>query len=470
MAGVVPLDDLPANLVPAGDLPDELSPAMTKTAEPQQPSAFGNAISTITENPYVQSAGTMVKKAALPMAGGQAGLMAGTAIGGPVGGVIGESLGSGIGEAANQLVGINEPSLAEIGLAMAAGPVMRGLAAGVKTGTSALLKAAGGRQAIADIAEGVAKKLFSPVTSSEDLFAQVASKGAINVPAVSTASAITSTLAAEAKRAPTAVRESIEAALMPLQKFYQPMPGVASTHTAADLAVEAKRLRGMASAAFKNNNPDLGHALSTVRKAIFDDAAASGVPEIREAVKAYRREAAVEELQGILRQANPLKSFKDLQDKNALFRDVFTRSEQDQIKNLLNKMATVTPSGFSGVAGRAISTVMGQQAAGVTGAIAGFVAPEIAAGVIATKPGRVLMEKLLVGNTWDAPRAAALAQFWRAQRAEDAKSGDIAEQVKNALKDPATSIEDKIAQAQMRSAIIAAGTGGVESAVQGARY
>ena len=439
--------------------------AMTKTAAP---SAISNAVSAVTDNSYVQGAATMVKKAAIPTAMQAGGAYVGGMVGGPPGAIIGESIGGGVGEATNQLLGVNEPSLAEIGLAMAAGPVMRGLVGGLKTVGGAALKAAGGRQVIADIAEGVAKKLFNPAIGSDDLFKQIATKNNVSVPTIRTGNSITSTLNEWAGKPETSIKKEVLDALEPLQGFYQAMPGVASTRGAADLAGDASDYRLLASRAYKAGNYKLGNALSGVRKAIFDDAEAVAVPELREAVKAYRRESAVEELQGILRQANPLKYYKDLQDKNALFRDVFSDREQGQIKNLLNKMATVSPSGFSGVAGRAITTVMGEHAGGITGGIAGFIAPEIAAGVLSTKPGRALMEKLLVGNTWDAPKAAVLAQFWRAQRAEDAQSGNIAAQVASALKDANVPIEDKISQAQMRAAIVAGGRGGMAGQVKAA--
>lgn len=65
-----------------------------------------------------------VKPAVLPTAGGIAGAAFGGGLGTPFGmtvpgGVIGGGIGSGLGEAANQLLGITEPSLAEIGKATA---------------------------------------------------------------------------------------------------------------------------------------------------------------------------------------------------------------------------------------------------------------------------------------------------------------------------------------------------------------
>jgi hypothetical protein len=324
------------------------------------------------------------------------------------------------------------------------------------------LKASGGRQVIADIAEGISKKLFNPVVSSEDLFAEVASKSGVQVPTIKTGNAIAAAIKGEATNPDTPIKAEIVAILDPLKHFYQPMSGVASTRGAAELAADAKRFRFMASKAYKEGNSDLGNALSHVRNAIFDDAEAVGAPELRAAVKAYRKEAAVEELQGVLRQANPMKAYKDLQVKNALFGNVFSDAEQKQIDNLLKQMSTVTPSGFSGVAGRMLSTLGGEHVGGKVGAIVGFIAPEMAAGVLSTSAGRKVMEKLLVGNTWDAPKAAALAQFWRAQKAKDAQDGQLAADVKAALRNPLFSIDDKISQAQLRAAFIGAGQGGAD--------
>jgi hypothetical protein len=404
-----------------------------------------NTIAGITGSTMAGNAAGMVVKSALPTAGSIVGLS--------IAGIPGEAIGSGLGEIANQGLGITEPSVAAIGLAMAAGPVVRGVMGVGKTLVGAALKAGGGRQAIAEIAEGLTAKLFNPIQSSDDLLAAAARKSATTVPTTSTAQAITDTLKAESKRPLTSIRKSIEKELEPLATFYQPMPNMTVSQSATEIATEAKRLRLVASQAFKDGNTELGHAISKVRNSMFDDASRANVPELRQYVTAYRRESAVEELQGIMRQANPLKAYKDLQTKNALFRNVFNDTEQEQIKNILKKMSTVTPSGFSGVAGRGIAAFAGSQVGGVAGGIAGFIGPEVAAGAISTKIGRNFMEKLLVGGTWDAPRAAALAQFWRAQMAQDATSGNIAEQVRQALKSSEVSTDDKIAAAAYQSGI-----------------
>lgn len=67
---------------------------------------------------------------ALPTIGGVAGATLGGALTLPFGGsgaLVGESVGSMLGEGANQLFGITDPSLTQIGLAGAGGPVLRGV-------------------------------------------------------------------------------------------------------------------------------------------------------------------------------------------------------------------------------------------------------------------------------------------------------------------------------------------------------
>jgi hypothetical protein len=407
-----------------------------------------NFVSDLTGNLDAATATGIAIKSALPMAGSLVGLH--------IAGIPGEAIGGALGEMGNQALGVTEPSIAAIGMAMAAGPVVRTGMGIAKTVVGAALKAGGGRAAISEIAEGLTAKLFNPVVSSDDVLAEIAKKGNISIPATSTAQSITDILKAEARRPMDAIRQSIEDALGPLKNFYQPMKGVSVTQDASEVAVQAKRLRLLSKEAYKAGNTDLGHALSNVRNGMFDDAERVGVPELRQYVKTFRKEAAVEELQGIMRQATPLKAFKDLQKKNALFKDSFDPHEQEQIKNILKKLSTVSPSGFSGVAGRGIAVLGGQQMGGVGGAIAGFIAPEMAAGMIATKMGRSFMEKLLVGGTWDAPRAAAMGQLWRSQMAEDATSGNIAERVQAMLKDSNTSVDEKISAAAMRTGIIEA--------------
>jgi hypothetical protein len=399
-----------------------------------------NAVSSITGSDMAGAATGMAIKSALPMAG--------SIIGMSLIGIPGDPIGAAIGTIANQALGIEEPSIAAIGLAMAAGPVARtGMMVG-KSVLGAALKAGGGREVVSGIAEKLTERLFNPIVSSDELFAAAAQKANVPIPAFNTARSIADTLAAEAKRADTPIKQSILKALNPLKNFYQnSAPG------AGEIATEAKRLRLMSKEAFNKGNPDLGNALSNVRNSMFDDAARSGVPELRAAATTYRREAAIEDLQGVMRQHNPLKHYEDLKDKNALFRGVFSKTEQKQIEHILKQMSTVSPSG---VMGRLLTTVGGQQVGGWKGAVAGFIAPEIAAKVISTGPGRKFMEHLLIGGKWDEHSAAALGQYWRAQYAEDAQSGDVFKRVQAMLKDSNTSVDEKISAAAMRTGIIEA--------------
>jgi hypothetical protein len=234
---------------------------------------IANAVESVTGSSMAGNAAGTVVKSALPMAGSIVGLY--------MAGIPGEAIGGALGEIGNQGLGITEPSVAEIGLAMAAGPVARGVIGAGKHLLGAALKAGGGRQVIAEVAEGLTAKLFNPIQSSDDLLAAAARKANVTIPTIRTAQAITNTLRTEGGRANTPVKQSIKQALEPLEEFYQAMPGVGSATNASEMAVEAKRLRLMSSQAFKDGNPDLSHALSNVRNAMFDDAAKSGVPDLR---------------------------------------------------------------------------------------------------------------------------------------------------------------------------------------------
>lgn len=501
MAGeIVPQSDLPDNVVPVEDLPASIS--MVKQApSPLAPvgdwlNTAGNAVASntgllggeISQHPITQYLASTAKKAALPMAGQTAGLYAGTAMGGPAGGVIGESLLGGAGEMANQMLGITEPSWKEVALAMAAGPVTRGLIGGLRTVGGSLVRSFGGRQVIADAAADVAENMLKPVSSSEFLFNQ-ASSVAKTIPTPKTAQTIGTILKTEASR-PGSVAKEITAALesygtkfggtstaaITAEDFAKITPGQienllpeaktaneaiaraigkasgAGASNAQDLAIAARDLRYAASVAYKIGNSRLGNALGDVRQAMFEDAANSGVPVFKEAAKAYAKESSINELQAIIRSPQPLKAFETALDKNKLFAsavDQWTDAEKAQVKSLLVKLTTVAPSGFSGVAGRALTAVGGNIIGGKIGAALGFIAPDVVAYALSKPAGRAYMEKLLIGNVWDAPRAAALGQWVRASQAQDAQSGDTAKAIKAALQSTDISYESKIRAAQM---------------------
>jgi hypothetical protein len=112
----------------------------------------------------------------LPTAGNIAGGALGGGIGTPFGmtipgAMIGESIGGGLGEGANQLLGITEPSLSQIGLAMAAPPAMRGAIGGLKAGIARIPGAAVELQALGTkMAKEMAGKTVQPSGTSQELF------------------------------------------------------------------------------------------------------------------------------------------------------------------------------------------------------------------------------------------------------------------------------------------------------------
>jgi hypothetical protein len=447
----------------------------TKTADTNDPGVIEAVMSYA--RPLIDNAGPLVdtiKKAALPLAGQLGGAAAGLASPVPGGVYMGEAVGAMVGEYLNQKLGITEQSMGEVVLAGAMPGVARGVIGGTRLAAGEILKVFGGRQAVVDIAESITKRILTPKVSSEQLFTRALAKSG-SIPMSKTAQAVEDIATKELGNLPTDISAAIKSALQPIAPYVTPQPAqmapssilnqygkpvmtqvkaaTTGTHNIEQISTAVKDLRLQASLAYKSGNSRLGNILSNVRNAIFDDAASSGVPELREAAKAYRKEAAIEELGGVLRQAQPLKAYKDLQDKNALFRDVFSNSEQATIKQIMSKLSTAAPSGFSGVLGRTITAAGGQAVGGPAGAVAGAMMPDMAAYALTTSPGRKLMEKLLVGNVWDANKTAALATWFRAARAEDAQAGDIAENVSRALKDTSVPIEEKIKTAQERDQI-----------------
>lgn len=386
---------------------------------------------------------TMIKKGALPTAGAIVGGSVGSAIG--VGPIIGGSVGAGAGSALNQTLGITESSGADILMDMAMPPLASIAMGTLKQVGGSVLKAFGGRQNVAAIADDIVSRLYTPKVSSGDLFTRALST-TNPIQATKTAQVIDDVLQREAAAAPTEVNQAIINAVKPLELYFK-----APNRSVAMIDSAVKDLRLASSAAYKSGNSRLGNTLSEIRNALFDDAEASGVGALKEAAKAYRRESAVEELGSVLRQAQPLKAFKDLQDKNALFRGAFDESEKTQIEAVMRRLAQSAPSGFSGVLGRVLASGAGAQVAGMGGAVVGGTLPDMAAYALSTAPGRRFMGKLLTGqNVWDAPKTAALATFVRAQMAEDASTGTVAQNVTKALQDINVPVEVKIQIAQER--------------------
>ena len=127
--------------------------------------------------------GEMTVPAILPtmgQIGGAAvgGLVASPSIGGvPAGVVAGEAMGGGIGEGVNQLLGITEPSAAQIGLAGASGPAGRAIGGVLSPIGKRFLKRMPGTSVVLQeeavgAARGISKR-FAPIQEAHDLFGLV---------------------------------------------------------------------------------------------------------------------------------------------------------------------------------------------------------------------------------------------------------------------------------------------------------
>jgi hypothetical protein len=141
-----------------------------------------------------------------------------------------------------------------------------------------------------------------------------------------------------------------------------------------------------------------------------------------------------------------------------LFKGTFNASELADIGRVLNKMSTVTPSGGSGVIGRAVlagagSTISSNPITSMAGAATGAFVPEVAAKLLATNWGRRAIEKNLLGKPLDNTTMARIATIMRGDYAD---SGNIKEAVHSILKNEKIPTANKI-----KAAMVGAQGGGV---------
>lgn len=379
--------------------------------------------------PGKTAVGKEIAKGILPTLGGIGGGALGgvvtspTIAGVPAGVLAGEMAGAGLGEKANQMIGLTEPSNTAIMTSAAAAPIGRAVMGAGRWGLTQVIKGFGGRELVSDAAEGLLRKWMSPKVPAKELYDQ-AEQQALNVyaPVFKTQQALNDIIAAEKGRAPTSVNKEILSTLDPLNKFFAPGQGAGSgtrAIPAADIIEEAQRLRSMASSAYDSGNTKLYQKINQVRAAMLDDLDASGVGVVKEANAAYRKEMALDELMRVVRKPKPFKEFKDLMDDNPLVAGAFSGGERDQITSLLKKIAWVAPTGGSGVIGKTITTGVGGYLGGGTGAVAGYLTPDLIKTVISTPFGRNFTRKLLQGKDFmDEPMGAALAVFARGLMAQ----------------------------------------------------
>jgi hypothetical protein len=352
----------------------------------------------------------------LPVAGSMAGTALGTAfpVLGPATPVVAESLLSAGGEALAQGLGWSEPSMTAIGAAALAGPAGR-LVKPAWQGTKELgVKLFAGRDVVAEAAESLLKSWLNPAESAASLYARAQATRAM-IPYGETARVVQDITQKEIGKFPLPVQREILNVLEPIEKFVTPTAQqgrkgfqMITQQPVANAMAEVRRLGLEAKRAFKAGNADLGQAISSVRVAVLDDLEKAGVPEVKAASRAYRKEVALENLSREIAKPTPGTKIRDFARKDPLFRGAFSPGEMEQIDRIAKKLTYVVPSGSSGLVGRMATTVGGEMLGGMGGGIAGFLGPEVIHNLIATPYGRGVTERILAGTFAPGPKEAAI--------------------------------------------------------------
>jgi hypothetical protein len=192
---------------------------------------------------------------------------------------------------------------------------------------------------------------------------------------------------------------------------------------------DVRRLSQAAKDAFSGRvpNTDLGNALNKVRAALLDDLEKAGVPEVKAASRAYRKEMALEELGRIIGKPGPGQKIRDFARDNPLFKNTFSDKEWDIIDKVVKKVAFVVPTGMSGAIGRGMTTIAGGAAGGwlnPLGWIIGVAGPEAVRKLFTTPTGQKFIEKTLSSEFAMGPRyMAVLATAARGLMSEAPETG-----------------------------------------------
>lgn|SRR5262245_2797455 len=372
------------------------------------------------------------------IAGGMGGGAAGAAIGtmiapGPgtaAGALIGEMLGGGGGEYLSQKLGWSEPSGASIALSAAAPGIGKAVKPAWQFAKELGVKSLASRPLVAEAAESLLKKWLSPAATSESLRQAAASTRAM-IPTNSTAKAVDDLLKVEINRMPLPTQERLKEVLQPLANFSTVARGkgfqIVRTQNVGDAMADVRRLASEARTAFSGANPnnELGHALNKVRNSLLDDLERAGVPEVREAAKAYRKEAALEELGRLMGKSEPGTKIRDFARDNPMFKGAFTPKEMDLIDQISKKVTFVAPTGGAGVLGRLATMTTGGFAGGPWGVLLGAAGPEGIRTLLSSAKGQQFIERTLAGNYRLGPEwAAAAAMFARGLVAEKFRGGE----------------------------------------------
>jgi hypothetical protein len=353
----------------------------------------------------------------IPMAGAYAGGAAGTALAPGIGTLIGTMLGGGGAEWLQQKMGVTEPSKTDIALTTAMPAFGRAIKPAWQLAKQTAVSTLASRPLVAEAAESLLKKWIHPANTAKDLYAAAEATKKV-IPAGTTARAVDDLLSKETGRMPLNQKQEILDILGPIKDFVTVGRGrgfqMIRSQTVADAMADVRRLGLEAKRAFKADNSDLGNALNKVRSALLDDLEKAGVPEVKEASRAYRKEMALEDLGRMISKSEAGTKIRDFARENPLFKGAFNEKEMSLIDQISKKVQSVAPTGASGIIGRGITGGIGFGAGGFWGALMGLAGPEAVRKMFASPKGQQFIEKTLAGNYELGPEyAAMLAIFAR---------------------------------------------------------
>ena len=352
----------------------------------------------------------------IPMAGAAAGGALGS-LGGPAGTLIGTMGGGGLAEWLQQKMGVTEPSKLDIAVTTLAPGVGKALKPAWQLAKQTAVSTLASRPLVAEAAESLLKKWLNPATKAADLYATAEATKKV-IPAATTARAVDDLMSKEVGRMPLAQQTEILDILGPIKDFVTVGRGrgfqMIRSQTVADAMADVRRLGLEAKRAFKADNSDLGNSLNKVRSALLDDLEKAGVPEVKAASRAYRKEMALEDLGRMMGKSEAGTKIRDFARDNPLFKGAFDEKEMALIDQISKKVQSVAPTGASGVIGRGITSGIGFGAGGFWGALVGLAGPEAVRKMLASPKGQQFIEKTLSGNYDLGPEyAAMLAVFAR---------------------------------------------------------
>lgn len=280
-----------------------------------------------------------------------------------------------------------------------------------------VVKTFGSRELVSEAAESLLKKWMNPAVKGADLYAAAEATRKI-IPTGETARTVDDILSKQLNRMPLPQQGELVRILEPLRDFVTVGRGrgfqMVRSQKVADAMADVRMLSKEATTAFKADKNELGNAINNVRASLLNDLEKAGVPEVKLASRAYRKEMAIEDLARQISKPNPGIKIRDYARDNPLFRNAFSQAEKDQIDRITKKLAFVAPSGASGVLGKVATTTFGGATGGALGGIAGFVAPEYIRTLLASPAGRNFMEHTLADSYKLGPSKLAnyIAPMW----------------------------------------------------------